>query len=831
MADNLNHHLLCINCMRLRVQGVLCPECGYDERKYKQHPLYLRAKTILKEQYVIGKILGQGGFGVTYLGFDLWLQKKVAIKEYLPAALATRDFSTANIIPIKKQEVAFNQGLDLFINEARHLAKFDHPNIVRVINFFQENQTGYMVMEYLDGDSPLDILNQAGGKLSEMQMLAIIFPLLDALTEIHAHSIYHRDISVQNVRILKTGEPVLIDFGAARHVVGEGSHSLDLVLKHGYSPLEQYSGKGKIGAWTDIYACGALMYLLITGQLPPAATDRYGEDSLIAPKNMQDVEISEITNNVIMRALAVRWEERFQCVTDVKLALQGRQSIDFNSIITTNIPVVKLKSPSYRIAIILLFLSALLLFPWVYEKVVQPTILESDLAHLLNRANMQWSNAKLLSPQGDNVFETYQQILQRAPTHPDALQGLRRLIEHFQRLAEVAYQQKQWGESLRWVQQALQVKPTDLQLLALERKIQLEITQQEILEQKSNRIKELIDKARQYTKNSQLKFAYETYQKILEIDNKHAVAKDEQAKLAELYGQSLQVHKDRDKALISLKEGLGLFPNDSNLQALQKELLQELNQQKQVTELLQKARRQLTTDSLTEGVLDDALIGYQQVLKLTPDNQQAVDGIEQIARSYEKLARQESDLQKKLNLLRKGLALSPRQADLVALQKSVLQQLAKIEQLRELSVEKKELAAEKAVEKVPEQIVEPLVEKSQESSTTIQNLLIIAEKQVNEQKLDAAYQTYRNVLSLEPENRVAKEGLQQLAEKYYQLAKSQCQQGDSQVCLSLVEKGLQSSPNHSELLLLQQDVKRRIAQSEKDKSVKPAQSIILTPSF
>lgn len=833
MADTLNHHLLCINCMHLRVQSVLCPECGYDERKYKQHPLYLKAKTILKEQYVIGKILGQGGFGVTYLGFDLWLQKKVAIKEYLPAALATRDFSTSNIIPIKKQEVAFNQGLDLFINEARHLAKFDHPNIVRVINFFQENQTGYMVMEYLDGDSPLDILNQAGGKLSEMQMLAIIFPLLDALTEVHAHSIFHRDISVQNIRILKTGEPVLIDFGAARHVVGEGSHSLDLVLKHGYSPLEQYSGKGKIGAWTDIYACGALMYLLMTGQLPPAATDRYGEDSLVALKDIQDIEISEITNDVIMRALAVRWEERFQCVADVKCALQGKQPVDFNSVNVTIMSAIKPKSKNPQMAVILLFLSILLLSPWIYEKLGQSTAHESELERLLTQAHLQWNATKFLSPPGDNVFETYQNILQHTPTHPEALQGIQRLVEHFQHLAETAYQQKQWDESLRWAQHALQVKPNDAHLLALEGKIKAEKTQQEILARQANKIKELLEKARQFSKNLQLKSAYDSYQKILEIDDKQSVARDEQAKLAELYLQSAQTQKDREKSLGVLKEGLGFFPNHLNLQNLQRDILQELAQQKQVAELLQKVKKSLTNDSLTESSLDEAVANCQHILKIVPEHQQVVESIEQIVKNYEILARQEADLQKKLNLIRKGLALLPRQTELVALQKMVLQQLTKFERVKESVPEKKELPIEKSLERPPEKIVEPLPEKPQESMSTIHNLLIIAEKQLNEQKLEAAYQTYRNVLSLEPENGVAKEGLQQLAEKYHLLAKNKCQQGDTQNCLSLIEKGLQSSPSHSELLLLQTDVKQRIAQSEKekDKPIKPAQSIILTPSF
>ncbi|MBE9562033.1 MAG: serine/threonine protein kinase, partial [Proteobacteria bacterium] len=280
-----------------------CPRCGFDEHKYQQHPLYLEPRTILQNQYIIGITLGQGGFGTTYLGLDQRLQKKVAIKEYLPATLATRDVITAKVIPLKKQENTFHKGLQLFIDEARHLAKFDHPNIVRVINFFEANQTGYMVMDYLEGLNPEAIINQVGGNLPVKEALDIILPLLDALAEVHTKHIYHRDISIQNICILKSGIPVLIDFGAARHVVGEQSHTLDLVLKHGYSPIEQYSGRGKIGPWTDIYACGALLYLMITGKLPPAATDRFCEDILVAPIEMK-IDISQSINNTIMRSLA-----------------------------------------------------------------------------------------------------------------------------------------------------------------------------------------------------------------------------------------------------------------------------------------------------------------------------------------------------------------------------------------------------------------------------------------------------------------------------------------------------------------------------------------------
>ncbi len=825
MKDNLNPNTLCLNCMHTHEQGALCPQCGYDERKYKLHPLYLKAKTVLKEQYVIGKILGQGGFGVTYLGFDLWLQKKVAIKEYLPAALATRDFVTANIIPIKKQEVAFAQGLELFINEARHLAKFDHPNIVRVINFFEENQTGYMVMEYLEGDSPLDTLNRAGGKLSETQMLAIIFPLLDALTEIHAQSIYHRDISVQNIRILKTGEPVLIDFGAARHVVGECSQSLDLVLKHGYSPLEQYSGKGKIGAWTDIYACGALMYLLVTGQLPPAATDRYGEDSLIPPAQMQELDISSITNDVIVRALAVRWEERFCCVPDVKLALQGKQPVDFNSIISPSLTITAPKRPSYRIAVILIILSLLLIFPWVYDRFSAHSPTAPDFSPLLTQANLQWNAEKLLAPLGDNAYETYQKILQVDSTNSEAIQGIQRIAHHFQQLAQAAQQQNKLTESLAFIKQALQVKPNALNLLELERKIADEIIQQEKLAQqigKASKIKELLEKAQQYVTSSQLKLAYDTYQEVLNLDSTQSIAREGIQKIPDGYEKLARAQKNHENALSVVQQGLNIFPNHLNLQSLQKEIMQ----QKNIAELLQQVEILLATTPLTESGNEDALDVCRQVLKLAPNHKQTIENIEKIAGNYEKLARNEPDTQKKLMLVQKGLSIVPRHSGLQNLNKILSQPTV-------TSIPPPREVVEKVAEKVVEKVIERPVEKAVESVDTIQNLLNIAKKQQEEQKLDAAYQTYRNVITLAPENLEAKEGVLQLAEKYYQSAKNKQQQKDIQEAQSLIAKGLQASPTHSGLLALQVEIRQQAEQAERDKnkSAKPAPSIILTPSF
>ncbi|MCK5877379.1 MAG: serine/threonine protein kinase, partial [Candidatus Marithrix sp.] len=431
---------LCIKCMHDKKHIKRCPQCGFDEHKYKQHPLHLKPRTILQNQYVIGITLGQGGFGTTYLGLDQRLQKKVAIKEYLPTTLATRNVITANIIPLKKLENTFNKGLHLFIDEARHLAKFDHSNIVRVINFFEANQTGYMVMDYLEGLNPETIINQVGGNLPVKEALDIILPLLDALEEVHTQHIYHRDISIQNVRILKSGVPVLIDFGAARHVVGGQSHTLDLVLKHGYSPLEQYSGRGKIGPWTDIYASGALLYLMITGKLPPAATDRFCDDILVPPIEM-DIDISQSINDTIIRSLAINHEERFQTVAEFKAALQG-----FTPKV---IPKPKFNKKWFISGSTFVIMLGTFYFGNSY--------LNDPIESLFKKAQIQWDNKKILIPNQDNVYATYQQILRLRPDNIPAKNGINKIAEYY--YDQAVSNKKNLTKSLAFIQQGLTVKP------------------------------------------------------------------------------------------------------------------------------------------------------------------------------------------------------------------------------------------------------------------------------------------------------------------------------------------------------------------------------------
>lgn len=319
---------ICINCMEEKGENPVCKHCGYDERKFEQHPSYLKPRTFLNNaRYILGKNLGGGGFGTTYIGFDTVLSQKVVIKEYFPSVLVTRDIDRATVIPLNVEKSEFfREGVKLFTEEARMVAKFSqNAHIVNVYDCFEGHGTGYIVMDFLEGDDLAAFLKKKGGKIPLGDAQQIVFPLLDALKEVHSKKLYHRDISPQNIIFTPDTGPVLIDFGAARYVVDEQSRSLDIVVKPGYSPLEQYSSAGKIGAWTDVYACGATLYQMITGEIPPPALDRLGKDDLqppsrILPELPQNISKKKL-DDAILHALAVRIEDRFQTVDEFKAAL------------------------------------------------------------------------------------------------------------------------------------------------------------------------------------------------------------------------------------------------------------------------------------------------------------------------------------------------------------------------------------------------------------------------------------------------------------------------------------------------------------------------------
>lgn len=224
--------------------------------------------------YEIEKVLGQGGFGITYLAYDANLDQRVAIKEYLPMELAVREGNHSVYPASQAQDERYQWGLDRFLSEARTLAKFKHSAIVRVLSVFEENNTAYMVMEYQRGQSLQQILERER-TLSEVDLTAMVKPMLDGLESIHAAGFIHRDIKPANIFVNDEGYPVLLDFGSARQALGEHTRTLTSVVSPGYAPFEQYYSKSdRQGPWTDIYGLGATLYRCISGLQPMAAIDR-----------------------------------------------------------------------------------------------------------------------------------------------------------------------------------------------------------------------------------------------------------------------------------------------------------------------------------------------------------------------------------------------------------------------------------------------------------------------------------------------------------------------------------------------------------------------------
>ena len=287
----------------------------------ENYPFALPEGTVLNGCYIVGNVLGQGGFGITYVARNYNTKELVAIKEYFPDTMAIRtDTYTVSAYNGQKAE-HFQYGKECFLAEAKTLAEFiGSPNIVRVHCYFEENGTAYFVMDYVEGESFEKYLEDRGERLSCKEAEKILFPVMDALTQVHEKGIIHRDISPDNIFITKDGTVKLLDFGSARYSLGNQSHSLDVVLKHGFSPKEQYTRRGKQGPYTDVYSMGATLYYAITLKLPPDSIDRFDEDDLILPSSI-GAEITPEEEDTVLKALAVQPAERYQTMEAFKLAL------------------------------------------------------------------------------------------------------------------------------------------------------------------------------------------------------------------------------------------------------------------------------------------------------------------------------------------------------------------------------------------------------------------------------------------------------------------------------------------------------------------------------
>lgn len=367
-----------------RADMVRCPYCGFSPSEYQQNPRCLPSDTILAGKYLVGKVLGEGGFGITYMGYDLNMKTRVAIKEYFPVELVTRDTTRRSagdsgavsggsvsgssapgafasggsdasagdasssgvsssgggsdrVISLSgEKSKTYQQGLKKYVDEARNVSQFAGiPGIVSVKDFFYENNTAYIVMEYIEGISLKEYLRQKGGRLSEEESLAILRPVLEALEKVHAAGIVHRDISPDNIMLTfaeegkaGTGQSgvsavygnisavKLIDFGAARMTSKNDQKSLTIILKHGYAPEEQYRSHGEQGPWTDVYALCAVLYRMLTGKVPEPAMDRLFSDGLKRPEEL-GAKVSPAVSEAVIRGLAVKKENRIQSVREL----------------------------------------------------------------------------------------------------------------------------------------------------------------------------------------------------------------------------------------------------------------------------------------------------------------------------------------------------------------------------------------------------------------------------------------------------------------------------------------------------------------------------------
>lgn len=308
---------ICPGCMQEienRDSVEKCPNCGYDLKHMAAASHQMQPFTILAGKYLVGKVIGEGGFGISYLGFDLNLEIVVAIKEFYPNGFVTRESNVTTMVSMYagKNEADVNKWRDGFINEARNLAKFSNLNgIVEVRDFFNENGTAYIVMEYIDGITLKEYLKQNGGKLPVDKTFQMMEPVIRSLSKVHDAGLIHRDISPDNIMITKYGGMKLLDFGAAREFAGNAEKSLSIMLKPGYAPEEQYRSRGKQGPWSDVYALAATIYKCITGITPVESMERMREDSLKMPKEL-GVNISDLQNEAIKMGMAVYAENRFQ---------------------------------------------------------------------------------------------------------------------------------------------------------------------------------------------------------------------------------------------------------------------------------------------------------------------------------------------------------------------------------------------------------------------------------------------------------------------------------------------------------------------------------------
>ncbi len=331
---NLNNKNICENCFA-EISSEPCPFCGYSKAAAAELPNIMNPGTILLGKYIVGKTIGVGGFGITYLGYDAVNAKKIAIKEFFPQSVVCRDNDSVTVrLSSADSADYFENGKQKFYDEAKLVSRFNgNPNIVSVYEFFYENNTAYFAMEYLEGRDLKHYIQDGGGRISEGEMLTILNEITTALMAAHSANVLHRDISPDNIYICDDRTIKLIDFGAARQYSSEQSKSMSVILKQGFAPLEQYQKRGKQGPWTDIYALGATAYYALTGVILDDPISRLENDSL---STAAELGINENFYTIITKCIKLQIAERYSNIFELKNDLNALKIEPLPLVITQN---------------------------------------------------------------------------------------------------------------------------------------------------------------------------------------------------------------------------------------------------------------------------------------------------------------------------------------------------------------------------------------------------------------------------------------------------------------------------------------------------------------
>ena len=328
----------CTKCMNELGEGIqVCPRCGYEQGGTDQPGNALPRETILHGRYYIGNVIGQGGFGITYVSWDLTLEMKVAVKEYFPSGAAYRTNSYSNQIQwdsANNEENQWKEGVDRFLKEARKMAKLDAvPSIVRVRDAFSENQTAYIVMDFVEGDTLKDYLLEHG-IMGYEECLGLLSPILDSLVVMHDNGFIHRDISPDNIMIQPDGQARLLDMGAAVDVTANGGQASRAVIKRNFSAPEQYMESEPLGSWTDVYAMGATIYYCMTGKVVPEALEREFKKTPLSFDSNPNIPLHVM--EALVAALALDAQGRIRDMRELKRRLAAPEPSAADRIFTGN---------------------------------------------------------------------------------------------------------------------------------------------------------------------------------------------------------------------------------------------------------------------------------------------------------------------------------------------------------------------------------------------------------------------------------------------------------------------------------------------------------------